>query len=79
MSAKAVREETGKRLLNDNLVGGVAALARFAVVTPATDWEALVEASPWLCTEVGERRAKGARKSGFCGVVQPGMSRGIAL
>ena len=53
MSAKAIREATGKTLLSNGLASGVAVSARFAVVTPDTNWEELELKQPWLKTEVG--------------------------
>ena len=52
MSAKAIDEATGKNLLNKHLEQGVAAPARFAEVTAATDWDALVANHPWLSSQV---------------------------
>jgi ATP citrate (pro-S)-lyase len=53
MSAKAIREATGKDLLNRFLsqTSG-AGQCRFASVDENTKWEALVAANPWLQTEV---------------------------
>ncbi|XP_071515606.1 ATP-citrate synthase isoform X2 [Panulirus ornatus] len=51
MSAKAIREATGKTLLNNNLPAGVCATCRFAAVTQDTQWEELVQEHPWLKTE----------------------------
>jgi len=53
MSAKAIREATGKDLLNRFLskTSG-AAQNRFASVDENTKWEALIAANPWLQTEV---------------------------
>ena len=53
MSAKAIREVTGKALLNRLLSPGVAIPARFATVTTDTNWDKLVSDNPWLQTEVG--------------------------
>ena len=52
MSAKAIREATGKRLLNGAL-GAVAAPCRFAAVLHDTCWNQLVRENSWLLTEVG--------------------------
>ncbi|XP_064456434.1 ATP-citrate synthase-like [Ornithodoros turicata] len=51
MSAKAISEATGKRLLNQHLAPGVATVCRFASVTPETSWDELVAKNPWLSTE----------------------------
>lgn len=51
MSAKAIREVTGKNLLNKCLESGVAATAKFASVDASTDWDALLQDNPWLKTE----------------------------
>lgn len=51
MSAKAIREVTGKGLLNKNLPSGVCAECRFAPVDPDTDWSELSQKHPWLTTE----------------------------
>lgn len=49
MSAKAIREATGKDLLNRFLDGSSgAAKARFASVNEDTQWEQLVIDHPWL-------------------------------
>jgi len=50
MSAKAIREACGKRLLGAAL-GGVAAPPRYAAVTQGTDWAALAQEHPWLLQE----------------------------
>lgn len=55
MSAKAIREATGKdilnRLLNDK---SGAAKCKFAAVSESTRWSDLVAANPWLETEVNK-------------------------
>lgn len=53
MSAKAIREATGKDMLN-RLLNGSAGAARcnFASVNESTDWNTLVAANPWLQTSV---------------------------
>lgn len=53
MSAKAIREATGKGLINKNLKSSNLAVAksRFAVVTEETNWVDLVSENPWLKTE----------------------------
>lgn len=48
MSAKAISEATGKRLLTEHLSPGVAAPCQFAQVTPDTNWQALKQQHPWL-------------------------------
>jgi len=49
MSAKAIREATGKDLINRNLPGGTAAAkCQFATVTETTDWGKLADSNPWL-------------------------------
>ncbi|KAG0730231.1 ATP-citrate synthase [Chionoecetes opilio] len=51
MSAKAIREVTGKTLLNNHLPSGASATCRFAAVTQDTQWADLVQQHPWLKTE----------------------------
>ncbi|XP_076039811.1 ATP-citrate synthase [Oratosquilla oratoria] len=51
MSAKAIQEATGKRLLNENLPKGTFASCRFASVHEGTDWSQLAQENPWLLTE----------------------------
>lgn len=53
MSAKAIREATGKDLINRNLKSSNLAVSksRFAVVTEETNWVDLVNENPWLKTE----------------------------
>lgn len=51
MSAKAIREATGKDLLNRFLGANVAAKCRFASVNAETDWDGLVVNHPWLLTD----------------------------
>lgn len=51
MSAKAIREATGKALLQKNLPAGVCAPCRYAAVTEDTQWDALATQHPWLLTE----------------------------
>ena len=51
MSAKAIREATGKDLINKYLEGGNETgtqKSRFASVTESTDWSQLVVEHPWL-------------------------------
>lgn len=53
MSAKAIREATGKDILNrllDSTSG--AAPCKFASVTSNTNWNELVASHPWLETTV---------------------------
>jgi ATP citrate (pro-S)-lyase len=53
MSAKAIREASGKDLINRNLpTGTAAAKCQFASVTEATDWAELLSNNPWLQTQV---------------------------
>ncbi|XP_070566811.1 ATP-citrate synthase-like [Ptychodera flava] len=51
MSAKAIREATGKDLLLKYLSCDVAAKNKYAIVTEDTDWDVLVQQHPWLNTE----------------------------
>ncbi|XP_077979169.1 ATP-citrate synthase-like [Glandiceps talaboti] len=51
MSAKAIREATGKNLLTQHLGCATAAKNNYAIVTEDTDWDALVQRNPWLLTE----------------------------
>jgi ATP citrate (pro-S)-lyase len=52
MSAKAIREATGKNLINKHLSGETAAVqCRFASVDPDTKFAELVANNPWLKTE----------------------------
>ncbi|PSN32118.1 ATP-citrate synthase [Blattella germanica] len=52
MSAKAIREATGKDLINRNLGSGTAAVkCQFAPVSEDTDWSELVSTYPWLKQE----------------------------
>ncbi|XP_068220255.1 ATP-citrate synthase-like isoform X1 [Palaemon carinicauda] len=51
MSAKAIREVTGKALLNKHLPSSVCAPCRFASVNEDTKWSDLVKEHPWLQTE----------------------------
>ena len=52
MSAKGIREATGKDLLNRHLVGTVAAKAQFVSVDDSTDLDLLPTQHPWLTSEV---------------------------
>lgn len=53
MSAKAIREATGKDILNRLLDGkSGAAQCRFASITPETNWGKLVDDHPWLLKTV---------------------------
>lgn len=55
MSAKAIREATGKELINKYLEDGKeigVAKSRFASVNETTDWNQLVVEHPWLETTV---------------------------
>ncbi|XP_018318555.1 ATP-citrate synthase isoform X2 [Agrilus planipennis] len=52
MSAKAIREATGKNLINKHLAADTAAArCKFASVDPDTNFLELVEQNPWLKTE----------------------------
>jgi len=51
MSAKAIREATGKDLLNRFLTGTVAAKGYFASVDEKTNWDELIQQNPWLRSE----------------------------
>jgi ATP citrate (pro-S)-lyase len=53
MSAKAIREASGKDLINRNLPSGTAvAKCQFASVAHDTDWAELLSSNPWLQTQV---------------------------
>lgn len=55
MSAKAIREATGKELINKYLECGNETgtqKSRFASVNETTDWSQLVVENPWLETTV---------------------------
>lgn len=55
MSAKAIREATGKELINKYLEGGIetgVAKSRFASVNESTQWNQLLMDHPWLETTV---------------------------
>lgn len=57
MSAKAIREATGKELINKFLEGGNeigVSKSRFASVNEQTDYSQLVAAHPWLETTVSK-------------------------
>lgn len=59
MSAKAIREATGKDIINRNLGSGTAAAkCKFASVTENTDFSELAAQNPWLLTEVSQQSAK---------------------
>eukprot|EP00095_Tigriopus_kingsejongensis_P010303 maker-scaffold148_size310697-snap-gene-1.24 protein:Tk10303 transcript:maker-scaffold148_size310697-snap-gene-1.24-mRNA-1 annotation:"atp-citrate synthase" len=52
MSARAISEATGKRILNQHLPHELgAAQCRFASIQEDTDWDALVGENPWLMNE----------------------------
>ncbi|XP_014228463.1 ATP-citrate synthase [Trichogramma pretiosum] len=52
MSAKAIREATGKDLINRKLSSGTAAAkCRFVSIDESTNWSHLVSEHPWLATE----------------------------
>ena len=53
MSARAISEASGKRILNSTLESNCgAAVCRFATVTPDTDWDKLAAEHGWLNSEV---------------------------
>lgn len=53
MSARAISEASGKRLLNCQLEANCgAAVCRFASVTTETDWDKLAAENAWLNSEV---------------------------
>ena len=52
MSAKAIREATGKDIINRHLVDDAAAKCRFAVVNEETNWQQLANDNPWLESSV---------------------------
>jgi ATP citrate (pro-S)-lyase len=53
MSAKAIREASGKDLINRNLaVGTAAAKCKFAAVAEGADWTELLLSNPWLKQQV---------------------------
>lgn len=57
MSAKAIREATGKDIINRQLQGDHgAAKCRFATVTETTQWQQLVQDNPWLETSVSGKQ-----------------------
>jgi ATP citrate (pro-S)-lyase len=61
MSAKAIREATGKELINKYLEGGSelgVAKSRFASVNESTEWNQLLADNPWLETTVSTNGAK---------------------
>jgi len=52
MSARAISEASGKRILNSSLEANCgAAVCRFAAVTPDTDWDKLAAENGWLNSE----------------------------
>lgn len=58
MSAKAIREATGKELINKYLEGGDGlgvAKSRFASVTETTEWNQLLAEHSWLATTVSSK------------------------
>ena len=53
MSARAISEASGKRILNGTLESNCgSAVCRFATVTPETDWDRLAADHGWLNSEV---------------------------
>jgi ATP citrate (pro-S)-lyase len=57
MSAKAIREATGKDLLNRSLKG-TANTSRYAVVNENSNFEDVVNQNPWLKQEVIDVKLK---------------------
>jgi hypothetical protein len=56
MSAKAIREASGKDLINRHLKYGTAAVkCQFVSVSEGTDWTELLSNNPWLKTQVNEQ------------------------
>lgn len=51
MSAKAIREATGKNLINRHLAETAAVKCRFASVGPETKFSDLLADNPWLKNE----------------------------
>lgn len=51
MSARAIREATGKDLINRHLAETAAVKCRFASVNPDTKYSDLVGDNPWLKTD----------------------------
>lgn len=52
MSAKAIREATGKDLINRKLPSGTNAVkCRFVTITENTNWTDIVNEHPWVQTE----------------------------
>ena len=57
MSARAVSEATGKRILNEHLGAAAgAAQCRFVSIKEDTDWQKVEVDEPWLKQEVRTRR-----------------------
>lgn len=52
MSAKAISEATGKRLLNQHLDCAAAAPCKFATVTDLSQWNDVLAQNPWIQNEV---------------------------
>jgi ATP citrate (pro-S)-lyase len=53
MSAKAIREASGKDLINRNRPAWTAAVkCQFASVTEGANWTELLSNNPWLKTQV---------------------------
>lgn len=51
MSARAIREATGKNLINRHLAETAAVKCRFASVAPDTKFSDLIAENPWLKTD----------------------------
>lgn len=65
MSAKAIREATGKELINKYLEGGDGVgvvKSRFASVTETTEWNQLLAEHPWLATTVSSKHIVGLQE-----------------
>lgn len=53
MSAKAIREATGKDIINRHIGANAgAAQSQFASVNESTNWNELIASNPWLETSV---------------------------
>ena len=55
MSAKAISEATGKRLLNQHLDCSVAAPCKFATVTDLSKWNEIQSNNSWIQSQVIRR------------------------
>lgn len=52
MSARAISEATGKRLLNQHLDCPAAAPCNFATVTDVSQWNDVLAQNPWMQSQV---------------------------